>query len=180
MCTRDPSASCAEKIGEAMQGVMDAVERLQKGAEGISSAAEEQASAVNQATSAVDMQASALAQCEQYGGDGSMPIEEAAADYERLYRLGVQGLDAVLGPWLEKRESAGHFRHTAMILTSDHGEAFGEHYGLALTEANVLGVLYSQVTPRRQTPSLQPVQQVEELVHRSRANCVPDRLQTRG
>jgi len=58
-------ATLMKELGEDMQGIMDAVNRMQKGAESISSVAEEQASAVNQATSAVDMQASALAESEQ-------------------------------------------------------------------------------------------------------------------
>jgi len=69
----------------------------------------------------------ARARCSAYGGDGSLSAEALAAEYEALYRRGAQGLDAVLGAWLQQREAAGALESTALLLTSDHGEAFWEH-----------------------------------------------------
>ncbi|MCI4330743.1 MAG: sulfatase-like hydrolase/transferase [Thermoplasmata archaeon] len=55
------------------------------------------------------------------------------AEYARLhhlYRCTVQGLDRRLGQIISAFRSAGRWDDTLMILTSDHGQAFGEHGAL--------------------------------------------------
>ena len=50
-----------------------------------------------------------------------------AAELERLYRSTVPELDQLFTPWLGDLEAAGFFEPGFLLLTSDHGEAFGEH-----------------------------------------------------
>jgi arylsulfatase A-like enzyme len=49
-----------------------------------------------------------------------------ADTYRGLYARGVEALDAELGPWLERLEAGPFLRDGLLVLTSDHGEAFGE------------------------------------------------------
>ncbi|MFT4710656.1 MAG: arylsulfatase A-like enzyme [Planctomycetota bacterium] len=44
-----------------------------------------------------------------------------------LYTAGVAHMDSELGPFLAGLESSGMLDNTVIILTSDHGEEFGEH-----------------------------------------------------
>ena len=47
-----------------------------------------------------------------------------------LYLGGVVDFDRMFGEWVERHEAAGRFESTALLFTSDHGEAFGEHRDL--------------------------------------------------
>lgn len=49
-----------------------------------------------------------------------------ADTYRDLYARGVEALDAELGPWLQRLESGPLLERGLLVLTSDHGEAFGE------------------------------------------------------
>lgn len=49
-----------------------------------------------------------------------------ADTYRDLYARGVEALDAELGPWLERLEAGSLLERGLFVLTSDHGEAFGE------------------------------------------------------
>ncbi len=53
-------------------------------------------------------------------------IDHADALFE-LYRKTVRALDVQVGPWVERLETLGLFDPGYLIVTSDHGEAFGEH-----------------------------------------------------
>ncbi len=57
---------------------------------------------------------------------GAVPREEIA-QLEALYDAGIAYLDEHLGLFLERAEESGQLDDTAIVLTSDHGEAFGEH-----------------------------------------------------
>lgn len=58
------------------------------------------------------------------------PSSRPPADLERLhvlYRGAIAALDRRLERIVETYERAGRWRHTLFLLTSDHGQAFGEH-----------------------------------------------------
>lgn len=50
-----------------------------------------------------------------------------AAQLEALYDAGVAYVDEHLGRFLERAEGSGLLAGTTVVITSDHGEAFGEH-----------------------------------------------------
>ena len=56
--------------------------------------------------------------------------EKSAKDMRHLselYTAGVSHMDSKVGPFLAELESSGLLDNTIIILTSDHGEEFGEH-----------------------------------------------------
>jgi arylsulfatase A-like enzyme len=55
-----------------------------------------------------------------------VPSPEQLRDLRRMYRTAVQGLDARLKRLVSIFEQAGRWENTVMVLTSDHGQAFGE------------------------------------------------------
>jgi arylsulfatase A-like enzyme len=63
-------------------------------------------------------------------GERAQPLQVALEFREQgvaLYRDAVADLDRKLGAWLEELEAAGFLEHGVIVLTSDHGEALGEH-----------------------------------------------------
>jgi len=64
------------------------------------------------------------------GGDpraAEAAFKARAPDLEAMYVEGARGLDAVAGPWLTDLVDSERLANGVLILTSDHGEAFGEH-----------------------------------------------------
>jgi len=57
-------------------------------------------------------------------------LREFGARYAALYHEGVRALDAELAPFLREFEPGGAYEHALLVVTSDHGEAFGEHGAL--------------------------------------------------
>src|SRR5439155_21483738 len=55
--------------------------------------------------------------------EGPALVAEVRAGYE----AGVRRLDDALGDYLDDLERAGLLADTVVVITSDHGEAFGEH-----------------------------------------------------
>lgn len=74
-----------------------------------------------------------------YGqGWGAAPDHDLAARLEAAYRKGVRSLDAEIEATVRHLESLGLLENSLLVITSDHGEAFGEHgilnHGRALHE----------------------------------------------
>lgn len=59
--------------------------------------------------------------------EGAEMNEEDAADLRALYRGDVRYLDHHLGDLVDALKQRGLFEETVFIVTSDHGELFGEH-----------------------------------------------------
>ena len=57
-------------------------------------------------------------------------LDQVRPVLEELYDEGVRHLDQTLGPWLNELATSGALDGTAVCLTSDHGEEFGEHGSL--------------------------------------------------
>lgn len=55
------------------------------------------------------------------------PDEAVAARLPELYRGEVAHLDAALGAFLDRLRASGRYDRTMVVVTADHGEAFGEH-----------------------------------------------------
>lgn len=55
------------------------------------------------------------------------PSQEAAKRFRDAYRAEVREADAALGDFLDELEAAGLLERTVVLITSDHGEEFGEH-----------------------------------------------------
>ncbi len=98
---------------------------------------------------------------DEFFGADAVPREEVSSDAlrelaksERLlagnprvqrirlrYLAGLRYVDSVVGEWLRTLEERGDFEHTAVVLLSDHGEAFGEHGRILHTTT-----VYSEMT----------------------------------
>ncbi len=55
------------------------------------------------------------------------PRPELAAELEREYWKGVAWVDSLIESTVASLEAAGLMENTLLVVTSDHGEAFGEH-----------------------------------------------------
>jgi arylsulfatase A-like enzyme len=57
-------------------------------------------------------------------------LEESEIDFlERLYELEIESVDRRIGALLRTLDATGQRQRTLIVLTSDHGEEFGEHGG---------------------------------------------------
>ena len=65
--------------------------------------------------------------CAEYGGDGSIPRDQAARRLEQLYRSSALSLDEQFGAWWDALRSRAGAPPAFLVFTSDHGEAFFEH-----------------------------------------------------
>jgi arylsulfatase A-like enzyme len=69
------------------------------------------------------------------------PSTEVLGALQALYRLALRNLDSRLRRIVEAYRRAGVWDDTTMILTSDHGQSFGDtgaiHHGATLTESTV-------------------------------------------
>jgi len=54
-------------------------------------------------------------------------MREAVDELRGLYEAGVGDLDGLVAPWLDGLERDGLLSNAALVLASDHGEAFAEH-----------------------------------------------------
>jgi arylsulfatase A-like enzyme len=59
------------------------------------------------------------------------PSAEAVALLSQLYDAGIRQLDQDLGRFLDAFEQSGRSSDTILVVTSDHGEEFGEHGGVS-------------------------------------------------
>ncbi len=57
-----------------------------------------------------------------------VPIQQARDSLFRHYRAGLRWADHALGEWLQRLETDPDHARTLVIVTSDHGEGFGEHH----------------------------------------------------
>jgi arylsulfatase A-like enzyme len=55
------------------------------------------------------------------------PRPELAAELRRAYEDGLRWVDGMVGATVERLEASGLLENTVLVVTSDHGEAFGEH-----------------------------------------------------
>lgn len=55
---------------------------------------------------------------------------DALAACRELYQAEVAQMDAAFGEFLAAMQAAGHLDETLVVVTSDHGEQFGEHGGV--------------------------------------------------
>jgi arylsulfatase A-like enzyme len=63
--------------------------------------------------------------------EGHEPLPEAHREYvERLYDAGIAKLDADLRRFFAELEARGLLEDALVVVTSDHGEEFGEHGGM--------------------------------------------------
>jgi len=62
-----------------------------------------------------------------YVKDRTMATEAELAILHQLYLANILYIDELLGSLLTEMESNGQLDNTLVIITSDHGEAFGEH-----------------------------------------------------
>src|SRR5205085_7353120 len=53
-----------------------------------------------------------------------------SSDARTAYEQGLRRLDDALADWLAGMQKAGLFDDTVFVLSSDHGEGFGEHHSL--------------------------------------------------
>ncbi len=56
-----------------------------------------------------------------------LPSEAVRAEYRSEYASNVARADAAVGAFLTALDAAGHHDDTLVVLTSDHGESFGDH-----------------------------------------------------
>ncbi len=75
----------------------------------------------------------------QYLEPGFRMPERGRRVLRERYRRAVERMEANLERWLSELQDLGILEHTLVILTSDHGEAFGEH-GLYSHDASVFDV----------------------------------------
>jgi arylsulfatase A-like enzyme len=70
---------------------------------------------------------------EKWVGKGGIPVSVRIDDhntvgyYVNRYDRGLRHLDALFDQFLEQLRSAGKLENTLLLVTSDHGESFGEH-----------------------------------------------------
>ncbi|MDF1703119.1 MAG: sulfatase-like hydrolase/transferase, partial [Planctomycetota bacterium] len=66
-----------------------------------------------------------------HGGYRDEPRPDVAADLREGYEAGVAWVDTIVRATVEQLEAWGMLENTVLVITSDHGEAFGEHGILA-------------------------------------------------
>ena len=78
--------------------------------------------------------------CDFYGHDNSPASKDVINTYKNLYDDEIYYLDDIIGRLYHVLKKSSIFDHTALIITSDHGEHFGEkgYYGHMLSLHNEL------------------------------------------